>query len=446
MTAVSRTDTDTAAPRLHTARNHSLAQRYAAVRAQTLALAAALSEADCQVQSMPDASPVRWHLAHVTWFFETFVLERFEAGFAPHHADFRVLFNSYYNGVGEQHPRPQRGLVTRPGLAEVQAYRVAVDERIETLLATPLDAQALPLIELGLQHEQQHQELILTDLLHLFSCNPLAPHYQAPRPLPTGPAVPLRFLPFEGGVVEIGHGGDGFAFDNESPRHRHYLRSYALANRAVTQGEWADFVADGGYREPRWWLSAGWDWVRQQRVEAPLYWRRDGVAWRCFTLQGAQPLHAAAPVVHVSLFEADAYARWATAQQQGGRPALRLPTEAEWEHAAARLPADAPARGNFVETGALQPRPAVAQPGPWPLQMFGDVWEWTASSYSPYPGFSAWEGAVGEYNAKFMINQTVLRGGSCATPRSHIRASYRNFFPTDTRWQFSGLRLAHDVD
>jgi len=423
--------------------HHPLASRYAAVRAQTLALAAPLSEADCQVQSMPDASPVRWHLAHVTWFFETFVLERFEPGFKPHHADFRVLFNSYYNGVGEQHPRPQRGLITRPGLAEVKSYRAAVDERIAALLAAPLDAQALPLIELGLQHEQQHQELILTDLLHLFSCNPLAPRYQAPRTVPPAEAAPLQFRPFEGGVVEIGHAGAGFAFDNEGPRHHQYLRPYTLAQRAVTQGEWVDFVADGGYREPRWWLSAGWDWVRQQRIEAPMYWRRDGAAWHSFTLQGLLPLHAAAPVVHVSLFEADAYARWASAQQRAGSPALRLPTEAEWEHAAAGGPTEAIARGNFVETGALQPRPA-APDGTALQQMFGDVWEWTASSYAPYPGFSAWDGAVGEYNAKFMINQTVLRGGSCATPRSHIRASYRNFFPTDARWQFSGLRLAHD--
>jgi ergothioneine biosynthesis protein EgtB len=431
-----------------------LARRYTEVRAQTLALAAPLSEADCQVQAMPDASPVKWHLAHVTWFFETFVLEAHEAGFRPHHPAYRVLFNSYYNGIGSQHPRAQRGLVTRPSLAEVLRYRAEVDDRVARLLAGPVSPALASVIELGLQHEQQHQELILTDLLYLLSCNPLAPAYQ-PRRAATLAAQPADHGPAwwrsEGGLIETGHrAGDGFAFDNEGPRHRSWLRPYALARRPVTQGDWADFVADGAYREPHWWLSAGWDWVRAQHIQAPLHWRRDGTEpWQQFTLQGLLPLDAQAPVCHVSCFEADAYARWRSAQDDS-QPPRRLPTEAEWEHAAQQAAPRAIGHGNFLETQALRPLPARepldAAAGDLPLQLLGDVWEWTASAYTAYPGFQAWEGAVGEYNAKFMVNQTVLRGGSCATPRSHIRASYRNFFPTDTRWQFNGVRLAADID
>ena len=425
-----------------------LALRYADVRAQTVALAAPLSEADCQVQSMADASPTKWHLAHVTWFFETFVLERFERGFKPHHPAFRVLFNSYYQGVGEMHPRPQRGLVTRPTLAEVLAYRRAIDERVLTLLQSELPdtSPALAeLVELGLQHEQQHQELLLTDLLHLFSCNPLAPVYRPQWPLAAVSPVALDWVALPGGLVETGHDGAAFSFDNEGPRHTSFVQPCALANRLTTHGEWADFVADGGYRNPRWWLAAGWDWVQAQRIEAPLYWRRgadgDGSNWQVFTLHGLVPLSRHTPVVHISLYEADAYARWAAAQW--GLP-LRLPTETEWEHAAAPIAEAGIAAGNFVDSQALHPVPlARAQPGL--LQMFGDVWEWTRSSYLPYPGFCAWEGAVGEYNGKFMVNQTVLRGGSCATPRSHIRASYRNFFAAEARWQFNGLRLAQDL-
>jgi len=406
------------------------------------------------VQSMPDASPAKWHMAHVTWFFETFVLERFEPGFVPHHPAFRVLFNSYYHGVGEQHPRPQRGLVTRPGLAEVKAYRAAVDERMATLLSriTPADprhAEIASLVELGLQHEQQHQELMLTDLKHLLGCNPLAPAYHKVWPLATVAAAEPGWCEFDGGLVEIGHtaGGEGFAFDNETPRHTLHLRPYALGNRLVTHGEWLDFVEAGGYTEPRWWLSAGWDWVRQQRIEAPLYWRRrEGASshrgWTSFTLHGEVPVDPRTPVVHVSLYEADAYTRWRAAET--GLP-LRLPTEAEWEHAAERHAAAALAQANFVESGALHPMPVPrVQPGV-PMQLFGDAWEWTSSSYQGYPGFRPWAGAVGEYNGKFMINQYVLRGGSCATPRDHIRTSYRNFFPTETRWQFSGVRLARDL-
>ncbi len=432
----------------HTAAQPQLHRRFAAVRARSEAIAAPLSEADCQAQSMPDASPTKWHLAHTTWFFETFVLELFEPHFKPHHPAYKVLFNSYYNGVGEQHPRAQRGLVTRPGLAQVLAYRAEVDERVQSLLTRlaatgdgTVLAQVAELQELGLQHEQQHQELMLTDLKHLLSCNPLAPAYVKPWPLAQVEPTALSYLPYEAGLVEVGHGGEGFAFDNETPRHRVWLDAYSLANRLVTHGEWAEFVADGGYAEPRWWLSAGWDWVRTQRIHAPLYWRQGGsagTAWQVFTLHGLMPLDPNTPVCHISLFEADAYARWRSAQTG---LALRLPTEAEWEHAA--LGAGSPA-GNFVESGALHPMP-VPQARDGLLQLWGVVWEWTASSYLPYPGYKPWAGAVGEYNGKFMINQTVLRGGSCATPREHIRASYRNFFPTDMRWQFCGLRLACDA-
>lgn len=429
-----------------------LAQRLAAVRAQTLALAAPLSEADCQAQSMPDASPVKWHLAHTTWFFETFVLERFEPGFRPWHPAFRVLFNSYYQGVGEQHARPARGLLTRPSLAEVRAWRASVDERLQALLAAAPQGQGAAiaaLVELGLQHEQQHQELILTDLLHLMSCNPLAPAYaDAPPPVMHDAVAPGGWTACEGGLAELGHAGAGFAFDNETPRHRVFLRPFALADDLVTQGDWRAFMADGGYDEPRWWLAAGWDWRRAQRIGAPLYWRRDGDAddarWHRFTLRGLLPLDDAAPVVHVSAYEADAYARWHGAQQ--GAP-HRLPTEAEWEHVAERAGPALIAGARCIEAAALLPLPpSPTQGAAAPRQLFGEVWQWTASAYQAYPGFRAWDGAVGEYNAKFMVNQLVLRGGSCATPRSHLRTSYRNFFPPEARWQFSGLRLARDLE
>ena len=423
----------------------ALARRYAQVRASSLALAEPLSEADAQVQSMPDVSPAKWHLAHVTWFFETFVLERHERGFKPFHPRYRVLFNSYYNQVGEQHPRAQRGLVSRPSLAEVKAYRAQVDQRMAALLATSHDPTIDALVELGLQHEQQHQELLLTDIKHVLSCNPLAPVYRASWPLATVAPSLMHWVEHEGGLVEIGHDGAGFAFDNESPRHRQHLRPYALGNRLVTHDEWTEFIADGGYADPRWWLSAGWDWVRQHKIEAPLYWQRDGDGrWFSFTLHGLVPIDPHTPIAHVSYFEADAFARWASASRSAWHGA-RLPTEAEWEHAAQANVATAIAAGNFVESQALHPMP-VARIGAGMRQLFGDVWEWTSSSYQPYPGFRAWDGVVGEYNGKFMVNQYVLRGGSCATPRSHMRASYRNFFPTDARWQFSGVRLARDLD
>ncbi len=436
----------------------ALLARCGAVRAQTEALAAPLSEADCQAQSMPDASPVKWHLAHVTWFFETFVLAPHERDFEPFHPAYRVLFNSYYNAVGDKHPRPQRGLITRPGLAEVLRYRRQVDDRLAALALRAARDSALaaaiePLLTLGLQHEQQHQELLLTDLKHLLSLNPLQPAYQPRWPLaPVRAAAPHGWLAHEAGLVETGHDAarGGFAFDNESPRHRSWLRPFEIGSRLVTHGEWATFVADGGYRDARWWLAAGWDWVQAQRIEAPLYWRREpgddhGEGWSTFTLNGRVPLDPHTPVVHLSLYEADAYARWRGATDASCRGA-RLPTEAEWEHAAAPHEASGLAEGLFLESGALHPMPAAREATPGvPAQLFGSVWQWTASAYAPYPGYQPWAGAVAEYNAKFMIDQTVLRGGSCASPRSHLRASYRNFFPAATRWQFAGLRLARDL-
>ncbi len=422
-----------------------LARRFEEVRAASLALAEPLSEADTQAQSMPDASPAKWHLAHTTWFFETLVLEPDEAGFKPHHPAYRVLFNSYYYGIGEQATRAQRGLITRPGLAEVLAYRRAVDERVRRWLAQVPGAEALALLELGLQHEQQHQELILTDLLHLLSCNPLRPAY---RPAPTtgavAPVPPMTWLEFAGGLVDIGHVGANFAFDNETPRHRQWLAPYALADRLVTQGEWAEFVADGGYREPRWWLSPGWDWVQAQRIEHPLYWQPLTEArWQVFGPHGTWPLDRHAPVSNINLYEADAYARWRGAACGQG---LRLPTEAEWEHAVAHDAAQHIEAGAFVDGGTLcAPHASAATTCNGLSQAMGALWQWTGSAYAPYPGFKPWRGPVAEYNGKFMANQYVLRGGSFATPRSHIRASYRNFFPADARWQFSGVRLARDA-
>lgn len=435
------------------------ARRFQAVRDQTLALAAPLSEADCQAQSMPDASPAKWHLAHTTWFFETFILERFEPGFQPFDPAYRMLFNSYYQGVGEAYPRPQRGLITRPGLTEVKAYRAHVDGRIANLLTQSTHAERDTLLELGLQHEQQHQELLLTDLKHLFSCNPTNPVYHPQWPLAPVAPQPLRWCAFDGGTTQIGHSGDGFAFDNEGPRHAVLLQPFALASRLVTHGEWLGFIDDGGYDDPRWWMAAGWDWVRSQRISAPLYWQKNAATggspvphggWTNFTLHGRMPIDPHTPVVHISWFEADAYARWRAAQD--GEP-LRLPTEAEWEHAAQSQGAGWQHGGNFLESGALHPMPLSSSGASGGAsgeasglhQMGGDAWEWTASPYTAYPGYRPWAGAVGEYNGKFMINQMVLRGGSCATPRDHIRTSYRNFFPTDARWQFTGVRLAKDL-
>jgi ergothioneine biosynthesis protein EgtB len=407
-----------------------LADAYREVRAATEALCAPLSAEDCAVQSMPDASPVKWHLGHTSWFFETLVLEGLP-GHAPFHPAFRALFNSYYQSVGEPHPRPERGVLSRPSLEEVRAYRRHVDARILRLLDGGAPANALDVVELGLHHEQQHQELILTDLKHAFSRNPLRPAYRERAPEPAGRAGPLRWHGFEAGLREIGHAGAGFAFDNERPRHRVFVEAFEIASRPVTHAEYLDFVRDGGYVRPELWLSDGFAAVAARGWRAPLYWEERDGEWSAFTLGGMAPLRGDEPVCHVSHYEADAYARWAGA---------RLPTEAEWECAAE----GAPIEGGFVESGRLHPAPSPPA-GRRPAALFGDVWEWTASAYAPYPGFRPLTGSLGEYNGKFMSNQIVLRGGSCATPRSHVRASYRNFFPPDARWQFSGIRLARSV-
>ncbi|MBD8532108.1 MULTISPECIES: ergothioneine biosynthesis protein EgtB [unclassified Massilia] len=395
---------------------------FQSVRGRSLQLAAPLSTEDCCAQSMPDASPIKWHLAHTTWFFETFILEAHEPGFKPFHPAFRVLFNSYYNGVGAKHPRAQRGLLTRPSLEEVRAWRRDVDARMATLLETCDDPALLALVTLGLQHEQQHQELMLTDVKHLLAQNPIVPCYDGEGMAPDAPPLPLEFLDFDGGLVEIGHDGRGFAFDNELPRHRSYVAPFALASRLVTNGEYLAFIEAGGYRDPALWLAEGWDRVQAGEFGAPLYWRRqENGAWHEFTLHGELPLDPARPVTHLSLYEADSYARWTGA---------RLPTEAEWEFAA---------RLAGIEAGRLHPA-AASDAGL--AQMFGACWQWTSSSYAPYPGYAPAPGAVGEYNGKFMVNQYVLRGSSCATPGGHARASYRNFFPAGARWQFTGIRLA----
>ena len=407
----------------------SLEERFARTRALTEALAAPLSDADATVQSMPDASPAKWHLAHTSWFFETFVLRDHVPGYRLHDPRFPFLFNSYYEAEGRRHARHRRGMVTRPHLDEVLAYRAAVDAAL--LDALPVLAPELrALVELGCNHEEQHQELLVTDILHLFSENPLEPAlFAAARKQPVAMPAPLGWIERGEAVVEIGHAGAGFAFDNEGPRHRTLLSPHALADRTVTNEEWATFIADGGYATPRWWLADGWAWVQREKIDAPLYWERQDGVWTRFGLDGRRAIDPAAPVTHVSFFEADAYAAWAGA---------RLPTEAEWEAAAA---AHDPRAGNQLDAaGPIEPRPASAGPA-----FFGDVWEWTGSAYRPYPGFHAAEGAVGEYNGKFMSGQAILRGGSCASPRGHVRASYRNFFYPHQRWQFTGVRLAKDL-
>jgi len=410
-----------------------LAARYRAVRALTERLREPLSAEDCQAQSMPDASPAKWHLAHTTWFFETFVLEPGRRGYQPFHPAFRVLFNSYYQGVGEQHPRPQRGLLTRPSLDEVLAYRAHVDAYVLDWLAgddAPVGALA-SVVEIGLHHEQQHQELLLTDAKHLLSGNPLAPAYAALPPAPPTAGRAFGWRMVDGGVREVGATTDGFAFDNERPRHAALLEPFALSTRLTTNAEYAEFIADGGYRRPELWLSDGWSTILTRGWRAPLYWDdRDG-EWCEFTLGGRRSLDPLAPVSHVSLYEADAFATWAGA---------RLPTELEWEAVATGRPV----RGNLLDSGHLHPIAAAAN-GTDVAQLYGDVWEWTRSAYAPYPGFRPLAGALGEYNGKFMSSQVVLRGGSCATPADHVRASYRNFFPPDARWQFSGIRLAKDA-
>ncbi|MDE2227809.1 MAG: ergothioneine biosynthesis protein EgtB [Alphaproteobacteria bacterium] len=470
--------------------------RFADCRARSAALATPLLPEDQVVQSMPDVSPTKWHLAHVTWFWETFLLGPHLAGYRVFDPAYDYLFNSYYEAVGPRHPRPARGLLSRPGVAEIARYRDHVTQAMDRLIAG-VDGMTFrelaPVIALGLAHEEQHQELILMDIKHVFAQNPLKPAYTAPAPHAARTAPPLEWRDFAGGLIEIGHEGDGFAFDNEGPRHKVWLEPFRLATRLVTNGEYLAFVADGGYRRPEFWLSDGWAAVNASGWEAPLYWQRpagkiDGVdGWQEFTLSGIAPLDPASPVVHVSHYEADAFARWA------GR---RLPSEAEWETAAADLPVS----GNFLDRGLLHPQGATSsadcdqvdscpphpaldkarlrlanpkQPSPPSgeegrvrgaqaprgeeeasvvsaasapalLQMFGDCWEWTQSAYAPYPGFHAVAGAIGEYNGKFMSGQMVLKGGCAVTPAGHMRASYRNFFPAAARWCFGGIRLAED--
>ncbi|HEX9932904.1 MAG TPA: ergothioneine biosynthesis protein EgtB [Allosphingosinicella sp.] len=403
---------------------------YQNVRALSEAIAAPLSDADATIQPMPDASPAKWHLAHTTWFFETFVLRDHIPGYRPHDERWAYLFNSYYEGEGERHPRDRRGMLSRPSLDEVLGYRRHVDEALTAALPA-LPPKARVLAELGLNHEQQHQELMLMDMLATFAANPLLPAaWHQAEAAPRGEAREMGWIEGREGIVAIGHEGEGFAFDCEAPRHRVFLQRHALADRTVTNGEWLGFIEDGGYSDPRLWLADGWDWVRREGIEAPLYWlKRDG-GWERFGLDGVRGLAAAEPVCHISFYEADAFARWAGA---------RLPTEAEWEAAAA---AHDPREGNQLDAAA----PVRAKPAPPAAAgFFGDVWEWTGSAFLPYPGFSVPEGTVGEYNGKFMSSQMVLRGGSCATPRGHMRATYRNFFYPHQRWMFSGLRLARSI-
>jgi ergothioneine biosynthesis protein EgtB len=427
-----------AAARGRAGKAEELGPRLEATRRLSARLAEGLAAEDQVVQSMPEASPTKWHLAHTSWFFETFVLESFEPGYRPFHAKFRELFNSYYEAVGPMHPRPQRGLLSRPAVAEVMRYRAHVDAAMQEFLIRGAGEAAAARIELGLQHEQQHQELVLTDLLHAFAQNPLRPSYREATALPSAPrpekgsqaAAPARWIGFGGGVGAIGHTGPGFAFDNELPRHELLVRPFELASRPVTCGELAEFIDDGGYHRPELWLADGWATARALAWRAPAYWERHDDAWFAMTLDGMQPVVDAAPASHLSYYEADAFARWRGA---------RLPTEAEWELAAR----GAPAAGNTLGSGALRPLPARGGGGL--EQLVGDVWEWTASPYAPYPGYAPATGAVGEYSGKFMCNQMVLRGGSALTPDGHARVTYRNFFYPAARWQMTGLRLARDV-
>lgn len=414
----------------------ALADRYRAVRARTEFLCEPLVEEDYVVQTMEDVSPTKWHMAHVSWFFETFVLTPHAPGYEPFHPAYAYLFNSYYVQAGERHCRDRRGYLSRPTVREVYAYRAHVDEHMRELLETAGEeklADIAPLVEIGLHHEQQHQELILTDIKHVFSVNPLRPAYRPSKSVPVGASPNLDWLAFEEGIYEVGHDGTGFAYDNEGPRHRTYLNPFLLANRPVTNGEYLAFMEDGGYRRPELWLSLGWKTVEQNGWTEPFYWEVREGRWYTYTLAGLREVDPDEPVCHVSYFEADAYARWAGA---------RLPTEQEWEVAATGRPT----RGNLVEQGYYHPIRAGALPDDAPLLgLYGDLWEWTRSQYEPYPGYQPAPGALGEYNGKFMCNQFVLRGGSCATSESHIRPTYRNFFPPEATWQFTGIRLARDV-
>lgn len=409
-----------------------LAHRLREVRDRTGLLCSPLEIEDYVIQASDSVSPPRWHLAHTTWFFETFILMPYVPGYRVFHEAYAHLFNSYYETAGTFFPRPQRGLLSRPTVAEVYRYRSHVDEALQTLLQQLPQATAsdiLTRVELGIEHEIQHQELLLMDVKYNFSVNPLGPAYQ--RSAVQIAATPLKMVwqEFNGGIVEIGHDGTGFCYDNERPRHQTLLREFRLASRLVTNQEYLAFIAEGGYQRVDLWLSDGWRTINTQGWKAPLYWLGSKHDWQQFTLSGLQPLHPHEPVSHLSYYEADAYARWA---------GKRLPTEAEWEHAASSVPIT----GNFLESGSLHPQPA---PQSGLTQMYGDLWEWTRSAYTPYPGFRPLSGTLGEYNGKFMCDQLVLRGGCCVTPQDHIRASYRNFFRAADRWMYSGLRLAEDI-
>lgn len=415
-----------------------LSRRYGRIRKWSERITEPLAPEDCVVQSMPDASPIRWHLAHTTWFFETFLLKSI-AGYRPFDDRFEFLFNSYYNAVGEQFPRHRRGILTRPGLAEIISYRQHVDEQVmHALECGDIDTGSFRIVELGLQHEQQHQELMLTDVKHLLSCNPLFPAYSRSGRAHDGDMAtvsPVQWQSHAGVLFEAGHDGQGFAFDNESPRHKTYIPDHSLASRCVTNGEYLEFMQAGGYASPEFWLSMGWARVLEDSWRNPLYWISIDGRWNEFTLEGLRPLRLEEPVCHVSYFEADAFARWSGA---------RLPTEFEWEFSASHRDMEKEiSRGVFVEQSLEQGDPVhpSTERDPRP-SMLGNVWEWTSSQYLAYPGFQPAVGALGEYNGKFMCNQFVLRGGSCATSADHIRISYRNFFPPDARWQFSGIRLA----
>jgi ergothioneine biosynthesis protein EgtB len=416
--------------------NHSdRAGRYRTVRHFTELLCAPLTTEDFVVQTMDDVSPTKWHLAHTSWFFETFVLIPHQEAYHPFDPQFAYLFNSYYVQAGERHCRDRRGYLSRPTVEEVYRYRAHVDEHMIRLIeeAGPKKlASVRPLLEIGLHHEQQHQELILTDIKHVLSVNPLRPVYQTAPDAPSGDVPEMGWRAYEEGIYEVGHDGDGFAYDNESPRHRAYLHPFRLADRLVTSAEYLAFMEDGGYRRPELWLSEGWAAVNENEWTAPFYWERRDGRWHVFTLGGSRELDGREPVCHVSYFEADAYARWAGA---------RLPEEREWEVAAREVPVE----GNFVGTGRFHPSPLVGRTGEGPHQLYGDVWEWTRSAYSPYPGYSPAPGALGEYNGKWMCNQFVLRGGSCASSSTHVRPTYRNFFPPAATWQFTGIRLAKDL-
>lgn len=413
-----------------------LLTRYRAVRGLSGALAAPLAPEDMVIQSMPDTSPTKWHLAHITWFFETFLLKAYQADYAPVNPAYATLFNSYYETLAPYFHRPDRGMLSRPTVAEVLAYRAEIDRRMEGFIESASEnawREAAPLVVLGLHHEQQHQELLLTDIKHVLSRNPMRPAYREDLPRPeTHDVEPMEWRAFDGGVREIGHDAGGFAYDNEGPRHKVYLNPFRIASRPVTGGEFVDFVEDGGYKRAEFWLSNGWATVKDKGWSAPFYWccHPDG-AWTEFTLGGERPLDRTAPVSHLSFYEADAYARWA---------GKRLPTEAEWEIAAEGVAVE----GNLLERGLLQPASAKAN-GHLLAQLYGDVWEWTASPYAPYPGYRPAAGAIGEYNGKFMCEQMTLRGGSCMTPPGHVRATYRNFFPCAAQWQVTGLRLAEDA-